>query len=183
MNINVMVDLETTGVEPGCCILSIALVPFLVPAPLDNFYETISHQKSLEAGFTDDPETIAWWNRQRKDIAEEAFSGFRSPQSVLESVSFYLRQLGEPKEIHLWGNGKDFDNAILTKYFKQIGIKLPWHYRNNHCYRDLANMYPSIAKGEVEGAHNALNDALAQAKHAERLFEMASRGIPPYLPK
>ena len=169
--VNIMVDLETTGVDAGCCILSIALVPFDTDYPLDTFYETISHTDSQIQGFQDDPDTLAWWDKQKPEIQAEAFSGTRKLRAVLESVSFYLATLGEPKDIILWGNGKDFDNVILGYAFKRLGLKQPWSFRNNRCYRDLTANYPMIPKGDVLGAHNALNDALAQAKHAEIIFQ------------
>ena len=168
--INIMADLETTGVDAGCCILSIALVPFATDYPLDTFYETISHQASLAAGFVDDPYTLAWWDKQDLDVQGEAFSGIRSPESVLKSVSHYLSELGEPKDIIIWGNGKDFDNVILGHAFKKMGIKQPWHYKNNRCYRDLAAMYPMFPKVKPMLAHNALQDAIAQSIHAELIL-------------
>lgn len=180
---NIMCDLETTGTQAGCCILSIALVPFATSYPMDSFYETISHRSSLDAGFTDDPDTLNWWDKQKREVQEEAFSGTRNVRDVLESVSFYLRQIGEPKEIYIWGNGKDFDNVILAAAFKKLGIKQPWHYRNNRCYRDLAAMYPLYPKGDIFQAHNALEDAICQAKHAEVIMAGARRGIPPQFPQ
>lgn len=179
--INVMCDLETTGVEAGCCILSIAFVPFATEYPLDSFYETISHLDSKINGFTDDSATLAWWDKQKSEIQQEAFSGTRGVKSVLETASHYLAQLGEPKEIYLWGNGKDFDNVILAHAFKKLGIKQPWHYRNNRCYRDLAAMYPMFPKGDIAQAHNALHDAQAQASHAEVIMNAVKKI--PMIPK
>lgn len=179
--INVMVDIETTGTEPGCCVLSIALVPFCTEYPLDTFYETISHLDCKLEGLTDDSQTLAWWDKQKPEVQEEAFSGTRSLRSVLESMSHYLAELGEPKNIILWGNGKDFDNVILTHCFKRLRIKQPWHYRNNRCYRDLAAMYPMFPKGDIAQAHNALHDAQAQASHAETILKAVMRI--PMIPK
>lgn len=176
---NIMCDLETTGVDAGCCILSIALVPFCTDLPLDTFYETISHTDSHIEGFIDDPQTLRWWDKQKPEIQQEAFGGTRKLRSVLESMSFYLQTIGDPKEIYLWGNGKDFDNVILSHALKRMGMKQPWHYRNNRCYRDLAAMYPMFPKGDVMQAHNALSDALAQASHATTILQAAKRGLAP----
>jgi len=183
MKINLMCDLETTGTSPGCCILSIGLVPFLCDVPLDTFYETISHRSSRDYGFTDSPETLSWWDKQKKETQAEAFSGTRDLKSVLESVAFYMQTLAEPKDIYLWGNGKDFDNVILAEAFKRLGIKQPWHYRNNRCYRDLAAHWPCYPKPVVADAHNALSDALAQATHASLIITGAVRGVPPTFPR
>ncbi len=177
-HVNIMCDLETTGVSPGCCILSIALVPFSTDYPLDTFYETISHKDSLSEGFTDNAETLAWWDKQRPDIQQEAFSGTRSVRGVLKTVSHYLAEIGEPKNIILWGNGKDFDNVILAHAFKHLGIKQPWHYKNKRCYRELDAYFPMWSKGSIKDAHNALQDALAQARHAEVIIEAARKLTP-----
>lgn len=182
MSINLMCDLETTGVDAGCCILSIALVPFASGTLIEPFYTTISHKSCKEAGFTDNEDTLAWWDKQKPDVQEEAFSGILSIKSVLEQVSAYCKTLGSPKDIYLWGNGKDFDNVILTAAFKKLGMQVPWHFKNNKCYRDLAAYYPMIKKEEVKQAHNAYHDAMAQARHASAIFMMIKRGLPPMLP-
>jgi hypothetical protein len=143
---HIMCDLETTGVEPGCCILSIALVPFDLGLPLDPFYEKISHTSSRELGFTDSPDTLTWWDKQKPEVQQEAFSGTRTLPNVMESLCHYLKQLGEPKQLFLWGNGKDFDNIILSHCIKRLAIKQPWHYANNWCYRDFSKLYQDIPK-------------------------------------
>ena len=84
---NVMIDLETTGLTAGCCILSVAVVPFMAESPLDSFYEKISHVKSMDDGFTNDENTLRWWDKQRKDIQEEAFSGTRSPLAARDAAT------------------------------------------------------------------------------------------------
>ncbi len=181
---NIMLDLETTGLDAGCCIISVALVPFLTDNPIEPFYETISHRSCLDAGFTDNHSTLAWWDRQKPEIAAEAFSGTRSIDSVLDSISFYLACIGEPKEIFMWGNGKDFDQPILTAAFRKLNKKLPWDYRNNKCYRDLTAMYPYMDKPENKTKHNALADAKAQAEHAQHIILEARRyGISPVFPR
>lgn len=180
--IHLMCDLETTGVEPGCCILSIALVPFHTEAPLDSFYETISHLSSKTAGFVDDIETLNWWDKQKPGIQQEAFAGTRSIKAVMESACHFISLLGDPKDIFLWGNGKDFDNVILSHTLKKLGIKQPWHYRNNRCYRDLAASYPWVKKQDIMYAHNALHDAKAQAAHAEMIFKEVLNDMAPIIP-
>lgn len=179
---NLMLDLETTGTKPGCCILSVGIAPFLTDIPQDTFYEAISHSSSRSYGFTDSPDTLSWWDKQKPDIQAEAFSGTRDLKAALESISFYMKCLGEPKEIIVWGNGKDFDNMILTEAFQRLGMKVPWDFRNNRCYRDLAAMYPMYPKEKIANAHNALADALAQARHATLMITGATHGAIPIFP-
>lgn len=178
---NVMLDLETTGTSAGCCILSVAAVPFMAESPLDSFYETISHVKSMDEGFTNDENTLRWWDKQKKEIQEEAFSGTRSPLAVMESLAFYLKQLGEPKHIYVWGNGADFDNVILSHYFRQLGMPQPWGAFNNRCYRTLKNLFPVVQYQKPVDAHNALADATAQARHAAIIMQAVQRGFPGHI--
>lgn len=176
--VHVMCDLETTGTRPGCCVLSLAVVPFATVIPVEPFYEKISWRSSLDAGFNNDEDTLLWWNRQKQAVQDEAFSGTRSVESVLESLSHYMAQLGEPKDIILWGNGADFDNAILSHCYKHLGLKQPWDFRNNRCYRTLKNMYPHVEYVKPDVSHNALSDAVAQSNQAEMIFNLAKKGVP-----
>ena len=183
MTTHLVCDLETTGTEPGCCVLSIALVPVGIPE-IEPFYECISHEDSLLQGFHDELDTLAWWDKQKKEVQEEAFSGTRKLRSVLESLSFYMDVVSDlgSKKAYLWGNGKDFDNAILSTLFKRMGMKQPWDFRNNHCYRDLASYYPWIAKIKSEIPHHALHDAKAEAAHLALIFNEIKQDILPMIP-
>ena len=179
---NIMIDVETTGVEAGCCILTLAAVPFLVHSPIESFYDRASHQSSLQAGFTDNPDTIAWWDKQKSEIQDEAFGGTLSIHRMLESFCSYMATLGDPKDLHVWGNGKDFDQVILAHALKKLHFKQPWSFRNNWCYRDLIKMWPIIPKPENMSAHSALSDAKCQALHAELTIEAVRRGYPAIFP-
>jgi len=179
---HIMADIETTGTESGCCILSVALVPFDLGLPLAPFYEKVAHQSCRELGFVDSPETLAWWNKQKPATQFEAFSGTRTLPNVMESLCHYMKQMGEPKQLFLWGNGKDFDNVILSYTLKKLGMKLPWHYANNWCYRDFTKLYPDIPKPANAAAHNALADAQTQANHLEAIFESIRLGNTAILP-
>lgn len=184
MKHNFVCDLETTGTQAGCCILSVALVRVGGDWPDDQpaFYQTISHIASLDAGFFDEEDTLLWWNRQHKDVQDEAFSGVRNPIQVMESLAHYLKGFStDPKEIFIWGYGKDFDNVILTAYFKKLGLELPWSFRNNRCLRDLAAYYPAVESVKSTVPHHALHDAIAEATYAAKLFNVARR-LPPALP-
>lgn len=180
---HLVIDIETTGTQAGCCILSIALVPVGIPE-IEPFYSCIDHLSSLDEGFKDDEETLLWWNKQKREVQEEAFSGTRSIKSVLESMAFYIdcvSDLGN-KKLYMWGNGKDFDNVILSAAYKKLSMKQPWDFRNNRCYRDLAAYYPWVDKVKPEIPHHALYDAKAEAAHLEKIFAELRSDILPVIP-
>ena len=84
MKNTLMIDLETTGKRPGCCILTIGAAGIDKNGLEVNFYAKISYDKSKAEGFDDDPETLAWWRKQDTATLKEAFSGTtEGPQDVV----------------------------------------------------------------------------------------------------
>jgi exodeoxyribonuclease VIII len=64
----------------------------------------------------------------------------------------------------LWGNGAAFDNVILRNSYVRCSIEAPWQFWQDRCFRTVASSSPM--KRVAEGvAHNALDDAITQAKH------------------
>jgi len=168
-NTNLMVDLETLGTRPGCAILSIAAVPFASPYDLEPFYVKIDSTTCTEAGFHVDDATIAWWEKQSKEAYDEAFSGTMDILVALAAFADYCAAL--PFTPLVWGNGANFDNAILGEAYRLVAMKQPWRYTDDRCYRTLKALYPQIPYAKPVIAHNALHDAKAQADHATRIFE------------
>ncbi len=65
----------------------------------------------------------------------------------------------------MWGNGSDFDNTLLEEAYRATGIKPPWRFTGNRCYRTVKNLFPDVWVDPVGTAHNALDDATYQANH------------------
>lgn len=159
---NVMVDLETLGTANNSVIISMGAVAFDNEGnTLSTFYRRIDPQSCVDAGLKVDVSTVMWWMKQ-SDAARAAFNEKGVPlQIALEE--FYL---WFPEDACLWGNGATFDNVLLTNAYKALGMKTPWPYWGDRCYRTVKALYPEIAAGPFEGAaHNALDDARHQTKH------------------
>jgi hypothetical protein len=170
--LDLMIDLETLGTSPGCVVLSIAAVPFNTEFDLEPFYEKISVVTCQEYGLTTDPKTIEWWRRQSEEARNEAFSGTKELRAVLYRFSEYCAALpGAPR---IWGNGSDFDNPILAAAYKAVDLRQPWDFRDNMCYRTLKNLFHFIPYTKPEVAHNAYQDARAQAVHAQLILNWLS---------
>jgi exodeoxyribonuclease VIII len=166
---NVMIDLETTGVTPGCCILSIGACTFDLR---EEFYSTISLSNSHTRGLFDDPDTIAWWSKQSEKARKEAFSGTKDLLVVLGEFQTWFNRL-DGKDKKVWGNGADFDLPILAFAYRLAGIKLPWKPFNGRCYRTLKNLYKSVEGPKFSlDKHDALVDAKIQAEHASRILSI-----------
>ena len=171
MKLNVMLDLETTATDHSAGVLSIGAVPFSCGELLKPFYEKCSLSSIERGGFSISRKTMDWWDKQDSKVRAEAFSGTQSVLDMLLHFEVYLKQL--PGEAVIWGNGADFDNVILCSAYDTVALDLPWKYHNNRCFRTLKNVFSQeiVALPPFIGdRHNALMDAMFQAKHAEKIF-------------
>lgn len=165
-----MLDLETLDTSPTAVIVSIGAVKFNKDGSIGkSFYDVIDRSEQVAKGRTINPQTLDWWFKQ----SEEARSVFKitpctSVKLSLEAFSIYASETGE--QVNMWGNGADFDCVLLGSLYETFGLKKPWSYSNNRCFRTLKNICiakDSHAMPQREGTHhNALDDAVYQAKCA-----------------
>lgn len=177
---DIMVDLETLGQRPGCSILSIGAVAFN-PATgevheTDGYYGVINRKSCELAKLEEDESTINWWSKQ-SDGAREVLKQASSKKDSLPltdglgAFTCWLGEYGTKRQLRIWGNGSDFDNAILAVCYARAGLALPWEFWNNRCYRTLKNLVPNVKLDRTGTYHNALDDAISQARHAIDLFK------------
>jgi len=169
MNTHVMVDLETLGRRPGCRVLSIGAVVMTGESPVEFYLELDPND---QPGLTIDPETWAWWERQAPEVRDRLFTGRDKPGAAQALKQFGLwldtvatRNLRGDLEVCLWGNGADFDNAILQTAYDNSGLPVPWPFWNNRCYRTMKSLAPDVKLARLGDHHNALDDAKSQAAH------------------
>lgn len=183
---NFMMDLETGGKTPGCAIVSVGIIAFdpLAPTvdalfPDFGYYSVVNRESCMDAFLHEDTEgpqsTMAWWSRQSGE-AREALHAYRNNQGkdlaeVLEASIEYVAGHCTPKNAKVFGNGSDFDNAIVAVAARQVGLKVPWSY-GGRCYRTMksldAILGPEFAAPALTRSgtyHNALDDAKTQAMH------------------
>ena len=169
-SVDVMLDLETTGISAGCGILSIGACTFDLTK---TFYTSVNLQSCLDAGLINHASTMQWWDKQSPEAKEAAFSGERSITEACGMFSDWFRSLDAPQKAKfIWGNGADFDLPILGAAYKAIGMSNPWEAYNGRCYRTLKNLYQAIKMDKFTGVkHNALQDAKNQAVHATAILK------------
>lgn len=164
-----MGDLETLGTRPRSVILSIGAVKFDPDSgeTHSDFYLVINKQSCLDVGMEVDPDTEKWW----KDQSPEAQQVLVEAESSVVSIKEALQRFGDwlDPNTTLWGNGSDFDNAMLQEAFKLCGLKQPWAFWNNRCYRTMKNMVKVHHKRQGTH-HNALDDARHQAEHLMKIL-------------
>ena len=180
---NVMVDLETLGRRAGCVIVSVGAVKFDPQTGFvdtDNtFYKAITVESAMRYGLRVDPDTLRWWMRQ-SDAARAVFDdpNATSIQAALVQFAVWVSEDGEYDNVKMWGNGASFDNPILAAGFEAVDIIQPWQFWNDRCYRTKKADHRDIPLNHNGVAHNALDDAVAQAHHLCAIFaaERAAKG-------
>lgn len=179
---HVMVDLETLGRRAGCAVLSIGAVAFDAETGKlgPEFYQVVKLTSCEEAGLHVDPETVAWWEKQNPEAQKvlkqaRAVRGNKPLAKSLELFNEYLYQFGS-RSVHVWGNGSDFDNAILINCYAAASVKNGWEFWNNRCFRTLKGFAPHIKTERTGTYHNALDDAKTQALHAIKVFQHLKGG-------
>ena len=177
---NIMIDIETLGTAADAVILSIGAVRFdphavKDPEVTDCFYALVDLDQP-DRTVTDS--TFRWWLGQD----EEARFPLTSKQNVvspelLPLALFRLHTMIAKTTVEgVWGNGADFDNAILQHAWSHTDHKTTplWPYKANRCFRTFIAMSdPRRECAPQMNTHNALEDALNQARWMQRIFARA----------
>lgn len=166
---DIMLDLETMGSGSNSAIIAIGAVKFGSKGLGEEFYQVVDLQSCVNAGLVMDPGTVLWWMKQ-SEAARKEFE--RKGVKLFEALSAFNEFLGNESEskIRLWGNGADFDNVILANAYRALREPTPWSFWNNRCYRTMKNVFSGVPYTKPAVAHNALEDAKAQALHLVQIM-------------
>lgn len=159
----VMVDLETLSTTANAAIISIGACKFN-PTTMeitDTFHVVIDKQSAIDAGLHVDPKTVAWWEKQSPE-ARAASYDVTDGKPLIAALYEFAEWCGD---VEVWGNGSDFDCTIMSSAFRAVGLEQPWSFWNTRCYRTLKNMFPDTKLVRHGTHHNAVDDAVTQAKH------------------
>ena len=163
---NIMLDLETLDTRPTAAILSIGAVFFDKSGLGREFYCTITLDSCMTTGLSVSGDTFRWWMSRPAEARKALFIDPRELDDALAGFRVWVSTYSDDDEtVKVWGNGADFDNAILQHAYAKIGEPAPWKFWNNRCYRTTCDVL-SAGPHKQEGTHhNALDDAKSQAKH------------------
>lgn len=164
---HMMVDLETLGTSVSAPICQIGAVCFLLPG-----YSTEVSRLSVYA----EPkgilewDTIKWWLSQEDEARKHLMGGSTVPlKDALLRLSKFV-----PKDLEgIWSHGASFDIPILSYWYRELGIKIPWDHRMVRDTRTLLWLTPGV-KVVNEDKHNALSDALAQARAIQQSYDIVT---------
>lgn len=118
-----------------------------------------------------DPETVVWWQDQ-PEAAQAAFENPVDLKIACETFkSWIVNQLppsptyDDLKAVRIWANDPHFDVSILDAVYRAVGVDAPWHYRSPRSMKTICEAagMTSADYSNYGTAHNALDDAIAQA--------------------
>ena len=176
MNNELMIDVETTGKNPGCKVLTLGAFGFGRDGEQVQFYERFDFSKMGAAGLVDEQDTIDWWLQQRKETRKEAFEGKTAPADGLANFKMFLLSnfnLDKDSGFRVWCCGADFDFPILKEFFRRFGYAIPWKFYQQCDYRTIKNLFPGIKSEEGEKEkHVAIEDAKAQMRGLRNFYKL-----------
>jgi hypothetical protein len=174
---HIMLDLETMGVEPGAPVVAIGAVRFEMndDSPIvDFFHQAISLKSCMEYGMIPEADAITWWLTS-PEIAPEARSMFRleAGMDIVPALSGFSNWYCE-EPCRLWGNSAAFDCGLLAAAYQAAGMKKPWAFGQERCYRTVKNL-PKAADVKLDRVgthHKAVDDAASQAIHLRNIWKV-----------
>lgn len=165
-----MIDLETLGTTADAVILSIGAVKFnLESGDIEDkaFYASVSINSNIDLGRRVSESTLQWWMGQ-SPAAQAVFH--EQPKLTLEAALRELIEWFEHDQRRVWSNGADFDLPMLAHAFTQLGLTIPWQFFNSRCFRTYKALPAASNLPKLKNDHNALRDAVNQAKFAQAVY-------------
>lgn len=166
-----MLDLETLGVSPTAQIIQLGAVSDAG----DKFLYSIRADTNTDR-FTTDVSTLMWWkeNEARAQIFDRIV---RDGTPIEQAIGNFVDWIELLRPTELWCNGASFDFAILHHAFRQLGVNMPWSYRQEMCFRTFCSMFHKEAVNAARTACTNLNphDALADAEHQLAVMQYLQR--------
>lgn len=172
---DLMLDLETWGLRPGCAIRSIGAVMFdpRSDAIGEKFYVNVEDQSCLILGLTQLQSTRDWWNGPK--VTQKARDAFLvNPLPIAGAIGKFSAFFREQGAQRVWSQGANYDEPIMQAVYDLLGTKAPWKFWDSRCTRTaygLAGLnFNAVSRAGT--AHDALDDAMHQVKCVQRAFRM-----------
>src|SRR5690554_481960 len=181
-DIHVSLDLETLSTRPDAAIISIGAAA-RVEGNLETFVCYVRTEDQFERHV--DEQTLAWWEK-KPDLWGETMErccdhGLSLAPHALDSLQQWLTYLGTDQDrIYVWGNGANFDVAILEHAYKSAGRQPPWAYwatRDLRTIKWLAEETGQYRAPTRAGTHHDVrDDAVFQLEVIEHSLSALAAG-------
>lgn len=167
---HIMLDLETWGNGNKAVIVSIGACKFNGDEITDQFHVGVDPASCQAFGLDVDADTILWWMDPQQDAARAEWLKLERIDLPSALLGFEMWAKTGPSIVSIWGNGATFDNVILRSACKATGIGYPVKFWQDQCYRTMKYLTPNCPMQREGTLHNALDDAISQAKHLQRIW-------------
>lgn len=176
--IEVMLDLETTGIQENAGIMEIALFPFCLDGKEtgeEPFHEVIDLTSCWMEGMKFCEDTQRWWTNQEAKAKWNMRNAEKMDiRSAIRESHSWLKGLCSKYEVHLWCRGLNFD---VPKYERCVRMMLeertPYDWWNLEDARTYAHTFDvHNADIEFEGIRHT---AAADCQHQIRIVQEANR--------
>lgn len=174
-----MLDIETLASKAtNPVLLAIGAVRFDGKEILDRFHVGIDPADCQRYGLVVEADTVMWWLDPKRDQARKELleMGRIDLYAALDGFRMWLDEVPVDERGSLWGKGATFDNVRLKSAYEAIRLDYPVSYKQDECYRTLANRCADVKFEMIGTAHVAVADAESQAVHLQRICEQY--GIP-----
>jgi hypothetical protein len=170
--IDAMIDLETLATEHDAIVTNIGVVLMDMKEKVVLHEQTYSMplnwDEQFDKGRRCHPNTVRFWLQQSPEAIKGILAKpFCTNDAVLEGLVNFL-----PPGCGVWGNGADFDCAIMQSLYRTYGIRSPFSYSKHRCFRTLKNLSIIPAPERVGVHHNALDDAMFQAEWLMKIIRV-----------
>jgi hypothetical protein len=172
MTHHIMGDIETLATKSHKpVLLAIGGVKFDGDQIIDRFQVGIDPEDCERYGLEIEASTVMWWFDAKRDQARKEVleMGKVDLFAALDGFATWVRETPEPERGSFWGKGATFDNVKVKGAFDAVGLEYPFSYRQDECYRTLANRCKDVEYVQIGTAHNPLSDAESQAVHLQAI--------------
>jgi hypothetical protein len=185
---HIMLDLETMSSKPDAPIVAIGAV-FFEPSTGEigaAFEEIIDLRSSSQYGKIE-ADTVLWWLKQ-STAARDVISQKNASNLIDGLIEFsdWVGQIENPKDRIIWGNGSGFDNVILRSAYERLGITAPWMHYNDRDVRTIVDLGRTLLGFDPKKdmpftgeRHNAMDDAIHQAKYVSAIYQALAANANP----
>lgn len=178
MNMDLMIDLETLATDSDAAILSIGVCWFDMKTVGDPYGWKVNLKSNLAAGRKISPETLSWWLMQEPEPRTIMSEAIVSGNDLDMALVHLAETIGPDFEGRVWSHGATFDLPILQHAYSSLGMKCPWNFWMARDTRTLSDLCPLVDRPRPAVAHDAKEDALAQAKWVrEMMHDLERNGI------
>ena len=179
-----MVDLETYSSKSNAAIASIGAVEF-DPNTGElgkQFYRVINTKSLAYYKFDVSLDTFKWWMGQ-SDAARKELCEPESMTPIHKALYEFCIYWGTVSQKNYFWSHATFDSVVLRNTYETVKIQPPWHYRDCMDIRTIVALVPKSLKKEYCETprgdlthHNALDDAIYQAKYVSVMWQYLHRG-------